>query len=84
MSNKRLTSIILTICFIGIVSVLFCTRIPQDSDQYDLSDCTYHVLLTIQALDETPFAIHKGLPIQTFADDDNKYIDNGWSLIQDD
>ncbi|SEQ35794.1 hypothetical protein SAMN02910382_02744 [Butyrivibrio sp. TB] len=58
-------------------------RKPYEAEGFHLSDATYHVLLTMQAYDETPASIHKWLPIQTFGDECNKYIANGPSLIQD-
>ena len=58
-------------------------RFPKDSYGYVNSDATYHVLLTMQAYDETSPSVHRFLPIQTFGDESNKWINNGPSLIQD-
>lgn len=58
-------------------------RKPYEAEGFTMSDATYHVLLTMQAYDETPCLIHKWLPIQTFGDQCNKHIENGPSLLQD-
>lgn len=63
--------------------ISFMIRKPYEGEGFSMSDATYHVLLTMQAYDETPASVHHFLPIQTFGADYNKYIQNGPSLLQD-
>ena len=69
----------LTVLFIAIVFL----RLPHADEGFKISDASYHVLLTMQAYDETPASVHRFLPIQTYAEKDNKRINNGPSLLQD-
>lgn len=69
----------LLVCFFA--SCIY--RRPIESKGFSNSDATYHVLLTMQAYDESSFNDHSFLPIQTFEGGTNKYINNGPSLIQD-
>ena len=69
--------------FIILFTISTVIRKPFDSAGFSMSDATYHVLLTMQAYDETPSSVHHWLPIQTYGQDFDKFIDNGPSLLQD-
>ncbi len=71
------------IIFLMIFSVSALVRKPYESEGFYMSDATYHVLLTMQAYDEVPSSVHHWLPIQSYNDTCNDYIENGPSLIQD-
>lgn len=75
------TIIIMIFCVLFLLSAYI--RKPEDNKGFFMSDATYHVLLTMQAYDETPSSIHHWLPIQTYDGDYNKWIDNGPSLLMD-
>lgn len=69
-------------CFI--IFTLSCYfRRPVFDQTFIQSEATYHVLLTMQCYDQTPVSVHKFLPIQTFGDQTNKFIQNGPSLLMD-
>lgn len=46
----------------------------SDEVNYLQADATWHILLTIQAYDETPISDHLFLPIVTLGTEDDKYI----------
>ncbi len=71
------------IAFILLFTISAVIRKPFASEGFSMSDATYHVLLTMQAYDETPSSVHHWLPIQSYGEEYNKYINNGPSLLQD-
>lgn len=80
-SGKR--EIIIGIIFLAILLASCIYRRPVESNGFYNSDATYHVLLTMQSYDDSPFSVHALLPIQTYGAASNKFINNGPSLIQD-
>lgn len=76
------------IIFVSFLMVLFVWlymfRKPYDGEGFILSDATYHVLLTMEAYEETPVYVHRYLPIQSLGGEYNKGIVNGSSIIMDD
>ena len=73
--------IFIVLAFVFMVSCY--VRSPKVEQSYTNSDATYHVLLTMQAYDQTPISVHIFLPIQTFGASYNKFINNGPSLMMD-
>lgn len=58
-----------------------CLRAPKiNSENYKSSDATYHVLLTMKAYDETPYSIHKLLPIVLLGNATDKGIKWGSTI----
>lgn len=79
-SNNIIIYLICAILFLG----SFFIRLPLNKQyNYVNSDATWHVLLTLKAYDETSIKEHKFLPINTLGNENNKFINNGPSLITD-
>ncbi|MBZ5745722.1 hypothetical protein [Clostridium butyricum] len=64
-SNKiKIIKILPIIICIILQIVSISIRAPKiNNENYKNSDATYHVLLTMKAYDETPYSVHKFLPI---------------------
>ncbi|MBP3609402.1 MAG: hypothetical protein J6J42_03580 [Lachnospiraceae bacterium] len=75
--------ILIAAVFLIIFTISAFIRKPHEAEGFYMSDATYHVLLTMQAYDETPSSIHHWLPIQTYGSTYDKDIMNGPSLLQD-
>lgn len=74
-------NILLLAVLIIIISVSIMLRVPKVNDEnYYNSDATYHTLLTMTAYDETPFSVHKFLPIVSLGGENNKYIPWGATI----
>lgn len=71
------------VCLLAIFLGSCFYRASSVDKKFALSDATYHVLLTMQAYDDSEFHVHSFLPIQTYGAVYNKHINNGPSLIQD-
>ncbi len=75
--NKR--SVFIICILIALISIAL--RYPRDLNQNFInSDATWHVLLTMEAYDQTSPSIHKYLPIVTLGDEVNKNIHWGATL----
>lgn len=81
--KQKIIAILLVICFLICFFLSAILRTPYQSEGFSMSDATYHVLLTMQAYDETPSSVHHWLPLQTYDGEFNKFINNGPSLLQD-
>ena len=55
------------------ISLAIC-KYPRGDVNFYNSDATYHVMLTMQAYDETPISVHKFLPIVSLGDPKDKGI----------
>ena len=78
--NKLKQNLLVVACIvIAILSVIIRTPNFDNEDFYN-SDATWHVLHTIRCYDETPFAIHKFLPIVTLGDESDKNITWGATI----
>lgn len=82
-NKNKIIAIILVICFFVAFFLSAVLRSPYQSEGFSMSDATYHVLLTMEAYDETPSSVHHWLPLQTYDGEFNKFINNGPSLLQD-
>ena len=77
---RSFSSLLLTFIFVGILSLFllsyFLRTTHHDSNRYviDNIDASYHVLLTIKALQSTPFGVHKFLPIVSLGNPEDKNI----------
>lgn len=80
-SKNNLYKVIIVLFAVFIVSCIY--RYPSEGEGFYNSDATYHVLLTMQAYDDSKFSDHSFLPIQTYGSKNNKSINNGPSILQD-
>lgn len=85
MESNRINRTFLTaaICLLAVFLASCFYRAASADKKFALSDATYHVLLTMQAYDDSGLSVHSLLPIQTYGAEYNKHINNGPSLIQD-
>lgn len=74
-------NIILIIIFVSMQMILKAPKITYDN--YENSNATYHVLLTMQAYDETPISVHKFLPIVSLGEKADKFIPWGATIPDD-
>ena len=68
------------VIFVLLISVL---RYRNDEVNYLDADATWHVLLTIQAYEETPVSDHLFLPIVSLGEESDKYIPWGATVPDD-
>lgn len=81
-SKKQLkTAILIFAAVILLASIIL--RYPKDDAVYFDNDAPYHVLLTMQAYDETPASVHKFLPLVSLGNDGDKYIPWGETVEHD-
>lgn len=67
--------VILSILFLTIFIVSAVLRAPKPlQENWNNSDATYHVLLTVEAYDQTPVSVHKFVPIVSFGSPEDKGI----------
>ena len=71
--QKNAKYIILTLVCLFIVVLVWQYKYKENYN-YLNSNATWHVLLTIQAYDETPASVHKFLPIVSLGDELDKGI----------
>lgn len=85
MESKKINRTFLTaaICLLAVFLASCFYRGSAVDKKFALSDATYHVLLTMQAYEDSGLSVHSLLPIQTYGAEYNKHINNGPSLIQD-
>ncbi|MBD1945546.1 hypothetical protein H6F50_24885 [Coleofasciculus sp. FACHB-712] len=75
MKRKKALFVVMLIASIAFLGSIFL-RTSQFSVTNDIQnlDASYHVLLTVKALTETPWSIHHGLPIVSLGELSDKYI----------
>ena len=87
--NRLMSKSIFKVRYIYILCVLLGAisiflRYPAHNEYiYTNSDATEHVLLTMESLRENSIQEHKFGAIMTLGSEDNKYINNGPSLLTD-
>ncbi len=72
LSNTKISILILIL--ITLFTIFFRQSIHSENSIYQNYDATYHALLTVKALDETPISQHHFLPIVSLGDDADKHI----------
>lgn len=70
--ETRKTILLVMTCLAAVI--LVWTFKYKENYNYLDSNATWHVLLTVQAYDETPVSVHKFLPIVSLGDEMDKYI----------
>jgi hypothetical protein len=73
-------SFVTTLLLLLLITVLFRQSIHNDNVIYDNYDATHHVLLTIEALKQTPASQHHFLPIVSLGKSTDKYIPWGATI----
>lgn len=77
----QIITIIIIMIFIPMQMVCRANNIADDN--YQNSNATYHILLTMQAYDETPVSVHKFLPIVSLGGQADKFIPWGATIPDD-
>ena len=78
--KARLTGPALVLLAAVCVRVLSLCRSPGGDINYYNSDATWHVLMTLQAYEETPASVHKFLPIISMGEEMDKGITWGATI----
>lgn len=76
----RREAAVLVLAAILLTSLISLLKYRDGEINYDNSDATWHMLLTIEAYDETPAADHLFLPIVSLGDADDKGISWGSAI----
>lgn len=81
-TNSRKKNVIILFTML-VTIVLAIIKYKSGEINYINSDATWHVLYTMKCFSETPFSVHKFLPLNSLGGIDNKYIPWGLTVLGD-
>lgn len=79
-TSREMRHIVAWALLLVLVAAVAWLKYPRTEFNYLNSDATWHVVLTMNAYDETPVSIHKFLPILSLGDERDKFIPWGTTI----